>query len=65
MTEFFDKLRRDRKLDESLALMGTIADPLVASKLKVFLAMHLADVKTDLPVFKRAFSHITGALASS
>lgn len=45
MTEFFDKLRMDRKLDEALKLAEQIPEPLVSSRLKAVLALHFVDVK--------------------
>lgn len=56
MTEFFDKLRIDRKLDESLKLAEAIADPSVASRLKAVLALHFAEVPVELPLFEGVVS---------
>ncbi len=47
MTEFFDKLRADRKLEESLNLASQVPDPILQSRLKIIIAMNLADVKSS------------------
>jgi hypothetical protein len=46
MTEFFDKLRVDRKLDEALKFANEIADPKIQSSLKAVLALSFAEVKS-------------------
>ena len=56
MTEFFDKLRTDRKLDESLKLAETISDSIVSSRLKAILALHFAEAPVDLPLFEGVIS---------
>jgi hypothetical protein len=56
MTEFFDKLRTDRRLDESLKLADAISDPFVASRLKALLALHFADVPVELRLFEGVVS---------
>lgn len=51
MTEFFDKLRIDRKLDESLGLLKEIDDPLIASRIRGVIALSFSDVSFDkLPI---------------
>jgi hypothetical protein len=52
MTEFFDKLRTDRKLDECLKLANLISDPVVGGRLQALLALHFAEIKIDLPLFQ-------------
>jgi TRADD-N domain-containing protein len=47
MTEFFDKLRVDRKLDEALGLMSSIPDPAIASRVKGIVALAFAEVTMD------------------
>lgn len=47
MTEFFDKLRADRKLEESLNLASQVPDQILQSRLKIIIAMNLADVKSS------------------
>jgi hypothetical protein len=44
MSEFFDKLRVDRKLDECLKLANDIDDPKIQSSLKAVLALSFAEV---------------------
>jgi hypothetical protein len=44
MSEFFDKLRVDRKLDECLKLAGDITDQRIQSSLKAVLALSFAEV---------------------
>jgi hypothetical protein len=56
MTDFFDKLRTDRKLDESLKLAEAISDVSVSGKLKAMLALHFADVPVQLPLFESVVS---------
>jgi hypothetical protein len=45
MATFFDKLRTDRKLDESLHLVSDVSDKLLQSRLQLLLALNFADVK--------------------
>lgn len=47
MTEFFDKLRVDRKLDEALQLMKEIDDTAVASKVRGVVALTFSEVALD------------------
>ena len=47
MQEFFEKLRTDRKLDESLALAERVTDPELQGKLQVLLAPNFADVEAS------------------
>jgi hypothetical protein len=56
MTEFFDKLRVDRKLDEALRLMSEIPDPVIASRLKGIVALTFAEVQTDNAVLTAMLS---------
>ena len=44
MTEFFDKLRVDRKLDEALDLMSKIPDQVIASRVKGIVALTFSEV---------------------
>jgi hypothetical protein len=44
MTEFFDKLRIDRKLEESLRLANEIGDARIQASLKAVLSLSFADV---------------------
>jgi hypothetical protein len=45
MAEFFDKLRIDRKLEESLRLATQIPDEILQSRLKIILALSFVEVK--------------------
>ena len=45
MVDFFDRLRNDRKLDESLKLATGISDPVLQSRLHILLALYFADIK--------------------
>ena len=47
MTEFFDKLRIDRKLDEALKLIKDIEDPVISSRVKATIILSFSDVSTD------------------
>jgi hypothetical protein len=44
MTEFFDKLRIDRKLDESLNLVGAISDKELQGRMQALLALNFVEV---------------------
>jgi hypothetical protein len=59
MVEFFDKLRVDRSLDESLRLSQTIPDPLIKSRLQTILAIRLAQAQATDEVLHAVMS--TGA----
>lgn len=47
MIDFFDKLRVDRKFEESLKLTNEIPDEAIRSKVKTLLSMHFADIKIN------------------
>ncbi|WP_343694774.1 hypothetical protein [Flavobacterium sp.] len=47
MTDFFDKLRNDRKFEESLKLADQIPDNHLKSKVKILLSLNFADIKTS------------------
>src|SRR6267142_5240533 len=47
MTEFFDKLRADRKLEESLRLAGEIPEATLQSRAKLLLSLNFGDVKLN------------------
>ncbi len=61
MSDFFDKLRLDRKLDEALKLANEIEDTHISSNLKAFLSINFAEVHADLA----AFTSVIGAGASA
>lgn len=44
MTDFFDKLRIDRKLDEALQLMAQIPDQVIQSRVKAIVALTFSEV---------------------
>lgn len=46
MATFFDKLRTDRKIEESLKLSDEIPDEILKSKLKMILSLHFAEINT-------------------
>jgi hypothetical protein len=50
MFDFFERLREDRKLDEALALLRTIADESVQSRVQAAMALHFAAVPDALLV---------------
>jgi hypothetical protein len=56
MTEFFDKLRVDRKLDESLIVLSQIEDKKIGSRVKALLALNFAEVDVSDDVFRRIVS---------
>src|SRR5208283_3803426 len=45
MSEFFDKLRADRKLEESLKLCNDIHNPDLRDRLRTLIALNFSDVK--------------------
>ncbi len=56
MTEFFDKLRVDRKLDESLSVLSQIEDKTIASRVKALLALNFAEVNVSDDLFRQVVS---------
>jgi hypothetical protein len=51
MTDFFDKLRTDRKLDESLKLVEAIGDAPIGSNLRALLAINFAEIQIDKELY--------------
>ena len=47
MVDFFDRLRNDRKLDESLRLATGISDSVLQNRLHTLLALNFADIKPN------------------
>lgn len=47
MSEFFDKLRIDRKLEESLRLCNDIHNPDLRDRLRTLIALNFSDVKPN------------------
>jgi hypothetical protein len=58
MTEFFDKLRVDRKLDEALRLMSEIPDPTIASRIKGIVALTFSEVAIDNSILSAMLSKL-------
>lgn len=56
MVEFFDRLRTDRKFDESLKIAETISDQEVQSRLKVLLSLDFAGVKSGDTIVTQVFN---------
>jgi len=56
MTQFFDKLRTDRKFEESLQLANQIPDEALQSRLKIMLAMSFAEVKSTNGILSSMFN---------
>ena len=52
MTEFFDKLRIDRKLDEALRLTDEIQDKTISGNLRAMMALRFVDLNVDLPTLQ-------------
>ena len=56
MTEFFDKLRIDRKLDASLHVLSQIEDEAISSRVKALLTLNFAEVNVSDDAFRRIVS---------
>jgi len=56
MTEFFDKLRIDRKLDESLNVLSKIEDKTISSRVKALLALNFAEIDVTDDMYRRVVS---------
>lgn len=52
MTEFFDKLRTDRKFEESLRLADSIPNTDAQSRLKILMALNFAEVSPNEAILK-------------
>jgi hypothetical protein len=61
MVDFFDRLRTDRKLLESLKLVASVPDQKLRSNLQVMLALSLADAKTSPAVLGAVYGREIGA----
>jgi hypothetical protein len=59
MTEFFDKLRTDRKFEESLKLANQIPDDLLKSKIKILLSINFADIKASDDIVNSLINGVT------
>lgn len=58
MSTFFDKLRTDRKIEESLKLADGITDELLKSKLKMILSLHFAEIVTSESIVSIIFKEL-------
>jgi hypothetical protein len=56
MFDFFEKLREDRKLDESLELLKVITDSGIRSRMQAVLALHFSGIDDMLPLFESMVS---------
>ena len=56
MTEFFDKLRADRKFEKSLLLADQIPNEDLQSRLKIMLSLNFADVKSTDGILSSMFN---------
>ena len=67
MSEFFDRLRADRKLDESLRLVESIERKDLADEVRVMLSLHFAEAPLTEAVLSRALpgrsAHLSPAQA--
>lgn len=52
MTVFFDKLRSDRKLEETLKLIETIKEPELQDRLKIVIALEFVEINKKDDFFK-------------
>jgi hypothetical protein len=62
MSDFFDRLRKDRKLDEALMLIRDIKRDEIAGRTQAILAINLAEIGIDGPMYDRV---IVGRYQSS
>ncbi|MBK3733090.1 hypothetical protein GAY29_08190 [Azospirillum brasilense] len=65
MTEFFDKLRIDRKLDESLKLASEIEDWEVKARLKSLLSLNFASIEGSEAVMAQIFARSFGSVSQA
>jgi hypothetical protein len=56
MQEFFERLRDDRKLEESLALTSKLTDPIIRNRLQTVLALHFAEAQPAEAMLSTIFS---------
>ncbi|MGH3853600.1 MAG: TRADD-N-associated membrane domain-containing protein [Pseudonocardiaceae bacterium] len=56
MFEFFERLREDRKLDESLELLRMITDDSIRSRMQAILALHFGGIEDKVPLFETMIS---------
>lgn len=53
MSEFFDRLRVDRKLEEALTLISNIKDDQISARTQALLAINLAEINLEDSIFDR------------
>lgn len=58
MSTFFEKLRSDRKIEESLKLADSITDENLRSKLKMILSLHFAEIVTSDNIVSIVFNDL-------
>ncbi|EJG01417.1 TRADD-N-associated membrane domain-containing protein [Flavobacterium sp. F52] len=58
MANFFDKLRTDRKIEESLKLCDEIPDEYLRSKLKLILSLHFAEITPSDAIISMVFKEL-------
>ncbi|XOF33525.1 MAG: TRADD-N-associated membrane domain-containing protein [Candidatus Electrothrix sp. YB6] len=57
MTEFFDKLRVDRRFEESLQICERIPDQITQSRLKVLMALNFAEVSSSESILREVLAN--------
>ncbi len=58
MANFFEKLRADRKIEESLKLCDEIPDEFLRSKLKLVLSLHFAEITPSDNIISMVFREL-------
>jgi hypothetical protein len=58
MTEFFDRLRKDRKFEEALRLAGSVKDPSLQSRLQTLLALSFAELNPPDDMLRDTFNSL-------
>jgi hypothetical protein len=61
MTEFFDRLRKDRKFEEALRLADSVKDPSLQSRLQTLLALSFAELNPPDDMLRDTFNAIPAA----
>ncbi|WP_029295704.1 TRADD-N-associated membrane domain-containing protein [Chryseobacterium hispalense] len=63
MSIFFEKLRTDRKIEESLKLADSITDENLQSKLKMILSLHFAEIVTSDNIVSIVFKDLDKSIS--
>lgn len=63
MSTFFEKLRADRKIEESLKLADSITDENLRSKLKMILSLHFAEIVTSDNIVSLVFKDLDKSIS--